>query len=148
MMPSQFITMLLSAIIVITFTACTASSQSAVQSAAPTTDSAYDQARYERGVEVYLMNACGTCHELAAAGSRGMFAPMHSHIATVAEQRLNDSQYRGQATTVEAYIRESILQPDVFIVAEYEGSPHQMHSFADLPPEDIDALVYMLLQQR
>ncbi len=109
---------------------------------------AVDAALYEQGKQVYLSQYCGVCHALAAAGTGGVFGPAHDGIGANADARIADARYKGDATTAAEYIRESIVDPSVFIAAG-AGPGHQaMPSFAHLPSADIDALVYFLSQQR
>jgi mono/diheme cytochrome c family protein len=109
--------------------------------------SAFDPVLYEQGKQVYLSQYCGVCHVLAAAGTTGVFGPAHDHVGRVAGERIAEPRYAGAATTAEAYLRESILEPGVHIVSG--GIARQaMPSFAHLPAADIDALVYFLAQQQ
>jgi mono/diheme cytochrome c family protein len=78
-----------------------------------TKDSPLDSELYQRGIKVYLDNYCGVCHELAAAQTLGRFGPSHDEAASLASLRLSDASYGGEATTAEAYLRESIVNPRV-----------------------------------
>ena len=109
---------------------------------------AFDAALYDRGVEVYLAAYCGSCHALEAAGSWGAFGPTHDGMGLTAAERLADPNYSGHATTPEEYLRESILEPQLYYVPTYVTSPHRMPAYTHLPAEDIDAMVYMLLMQQ
>lgn len=107
----------------------------------------FDQALYDRGVTVYLNAYCGVCHALDAAESRGNFGPTLNFVANTALGRIAATNYSGAATSAEAYLRESILQPDVYFVQGYAASNHKMPAFTHLPAADIDAMVYMLVNQ-
>jgi mono/diheme cytochrome c family protein len=108
---------------------------------------AFDPALYEQGKQVYLSQYCGVCHVLAAAGTAGVFGPAHDGVGRIAGERIAEPRYAGAATTAEAYLRESILEPGAYIVSG--GIARQaMPSFAHLPAADIDALVYFLMQQQ
>lgn len=107
-----------------------------------------DAALIERGREVYLENYCGICHTLTAANTRGTFGPNHDNAAGQAARHLALTSYRGEASTVEEYIRESIVNPTVFYTPGYEATSHHMPAFTHLPDEDIEALVYLLAHQR
>ncbi|GAB5492987.1 MAG: hypothetical protein Phog2KO_32020 [Phototrophicaceae bacterium] len=109
---------------------------------------AIDEAKLEQGVEVYLANYCGACHTLDIAESVGTFGPEQNDIATLAEEHLSSTGYTGEATTVEDYIRESIVNPSIYLVPEYIASSHAMPAFTNLSDEDLEALVYMLSQQQ
>lgn len=106
-----------------------------------------DEAKLLRGVDVYLANYCGACHTLDIAESVGSFGPEQNDMATAAQAHLSSTGYTGEATTVEGYIRESIVNPSIYLAPDYIASSHSMPAFASLSEEDLDALVYMLSQQ-
>ena len=101
----------------------------------------------ETGRAVYLSQYCGICHQLDYAETRGNFGPPHNAVAVNAAEHIQSPNYNGEATTVEEYLYESILQPQIYYTPGYETTNHHMPSYAHLPQEDIDAMVYMLLQQ-
>ena len=107
-----------------------------------------DEALVQRGKEVYLENWCGSCHMLEDANSRGNFGPPHDSAALKAAEHLQLSTYNGEATTVEGYLRESIVNPSVFYTPSYEATNHHMPVFSHLPEADIDALVALMVAQR
>ncbi len=76
----------------------------------------------DRGKLVYTANGCGGCHTVEGVSS-GSVGPNLSHIATVAADRLKDPNYKGQAKDVAGYIQESIVQPNVYIVAQCPSGP-------------------------
>jgi mono/diheme cytochrome c family protein len=100
------------------------------------------------GIAVYRQQYCGVCHRLDAAETRGTFGPSHNGVAVAAVSHLADPTYVGTATTIAEYLYESIVSPEVHVVAGYAATPHRMPAFAHLPAEDIDALVYLLLHQK
>ncbi|MBZ0296740.1 MAG: cytochrome c [Anaerolineae bacterium] len=106
-----------------------------------------DTTLIDRGVAVYRAQYCGVCHQLTAANTRGTFGPNHDAAGVNALEHLADPNYSGHATTVEEYLRESLLEPDLYYVPGYVTSSHRMPPFGHLPPEDIDALVYVLAHQ-
>lgn len=101
-----------------------------------------------RGIEVYRANFCGTCHTLDAADTHGIFGPAHNGVGTTAAQRIQDAEYTGSATTAEAYIRESLVDPSVYRVPGYSGGRFTMPTYSELDEADLDALIYMLLHQK
>lgn len=125
--------------------ACGTPATPTIPAATPTP--AFDQTRYNQGAEVYLASYCGSCHVLDAIESRGNFGPSHNEAALMAEQHLQDPNYDGDETTVAGYLRESILNPLVYFTPGYAGSAHRMPSYTNLSDDEIDALVYLLLQQ-
>ena len=114
----------------------------------PTEAAPVDGALIERGMQVYLENYCGICHTLTVANTRGIFGPNHDNAGVQAAQYIALDTYGGQASTVEEYIRESILTPVLFYTPGYEATNHHMPAFTHLPDEDIEALVYLLAHQR
>ncbi|MFZ4814617.1 MAG: c-type cytochrome [Phototrophicaceae bacterium] len=114
---------------------------------APTPPPTVDETLLTRGITVYRAQYCGSCHTLSVANTHGMFGPPHDSMGLIAAERLQDPNYTGQATTIEAYLRESILEPLVYDAPGYEMTQHSMPAFVTLPEADLDALVYLLAQQ-
>jgi hypothetical protein len=106
-----------------------------------------DPALLEAGLATYRAQYCGVCHTLDAAGTRGTFGPPHNGMGAVAAERLADGSYQGAATTPAEYIRESIVDPQVFIAPGYATTSHRMPSYAHLDAATLDALVAFLLAQ-
>jgi mono/diheme cytochrome c family protein len=106
-----------------------------------------DAALLAHGVEVYRAHYCGSCHALTAASTRGTFGPAHDDMGLVAARRIADPDYVGGATTVEEYLRESLLDPRAYIVEGYQITQHHMPAYTHLTPAEIDALVYLLAHQ-
>lgn len=100
-----------------------------------------------RGLELYKMQSCGTCHELKAAGTEGVFAPPHDALGMIAGARIQDPHYHGQATSGEVYIRESIVNPKAYLVPGYGLTYHHMPAYTSLNENDLNTLVQMLLEQ-
>ena len=99
-----------------------------------------------RGLEVYSQNYCGTCHTLSAAHTLGQFGPSHDGLRATIEARLKDGSYGGQAKDVTAYLRESILEPEAYLVPEFAASRYRMPAFTDLSSQDLEALIALLGQ--
>lgn len=122
----------------------------ATETAQPTipTDPAgtIDSERLELGKEVYRHQACGVCHVLASVGTLGVFGPPHDDLATIAAERIHEERYKGTATTAEEYIRESIVVPQAFFVEGYQITRFPMPVFSNLSEQQVDALVYLLMQ--
>lgn len=70
---------------------------------------------------VDLPVACKGCHAIAGTSAAGVVGPDLTHIGTVAQERLDAPDYGGSATTVEDYIRESILEPNAYLVLDKPG---------------------------
>lgn len=69
-------------------------------------------------------------------------------MGTTAERRIQDPGYSGLAGTAEEYIRESIVDPAIYIVPGYEHTRFRMPAYGNLDREDLDAVVQMLWQQK
>jgi nitric oxide reductase subunit C len=86
---------------------------------------------------------CATCHSLEPGVQ--LVGPSMDGIATRAEATLQDPAYTGNATNVDEYLREAILEPNAFVPSGFvSGTMYQ--DYADhLDPLQVDALVtYML----
>jgi hypothetical protein len=99
------------------------------------------------GLEVYRSQYCGLCHVLDSAEAGGLFGPTHNAMGATAEQRIRDPKYTGMATTAEGYIRESIIDPAVYIVLGYGHTRYQMPAYTNVSKACVNALVQMLLQE-
>ena len=97
------------------------------------------------GMRVYRQQYCGLCHRFARAGTGGTYGPSHDGYAATAASRLRTGEYAGQATTAADYTRESILNPDAWVVTGYESTRFRMPAYANLTREELEALVRLLL---
>ena len=107
-----------------------------------------EEALVARGREVYKEQSCGVCHTLTDVGTGGVFGPPHDSVGTVAARRIKDPAYKGAATTVDGYLRESIQNPTAFRVPGYEHTRFAMPAYTGLSPQDLDALVAMLKTEK
>lgn len=98
----------------------TAPSQAAPTAAAPAAQPA------DVSALAFKKGSCGACHTIpGVTNARGTIGPDLTNIAQVAEQTIASDGYTGEATTAEAYLRESILQPDAHTAVDCNGSPCQ-----------------------
>jgi cytochrome c2 len=67
-------------------------------------------------VVVDLPVTCAACHAIEGTSAAGKVCPDLTHIGTVSAERIASADYSGAATTVEEYIRESILEPNTFVL--------------------------------
>jgi cytochrome c oxidase subunit 2 len=88
------------------------------------------------GLAVFDSAGCGGCHALAAARSSGETGPALDDLAARAEQA---------GMPLEAFIRESIVEPDAKIADGFEAGV-MPKTFGDLPEEQLDALVEFLVE--
>lgn len=121
----------------------TVASSTIPESAPPTIDTTL----IDQGIAVYRRQYCGICHTLSVANTRGTFGPDHDTAGLNAAQTIENGAYAGEANNAAAYIRESILDPQMYYTLGYEVTNHHMPSFSHLPREDVDALVYLLVNQ-
>ena len=71
--------------------------------------------------EIFTRAGCPVCHTIPGiAGANGQVGPKLV-LGTTGTQRISNSAYRGQATTVRDYVVESVLDPERFIVPGYPG---------------------------
>lgn len=74
----------------------------------------------------FQKGGCGACHAIAGIPAAvGVIGPDLSKMNEVGAARIADAAYGGSAKTAADYIRESILKPDVFVVADCPSSPCQ-----------------------
>ncbi len=86
------------------------------------------------GASVFEAQGCGSCHTFAAAGSNGQVGPSLDTLAAAAKRA---------GTSLEAYVRESIVQPDAYLAAGFQGGV-MPKNYADLPKAQLDQLVAYL----
>lgn len=92
----------------------------------------------ERGKEVFASRGCGACHALAAVpGATGTVGPELNTLGTRAAQRR-------PSMSAEAYLRESIQNPNAFVVPGFRPAMPQV----PLTDDELAALVALLLEQR
>ncbi len=126
-------------ILTLALTACGGSSGSGNPGASSGGSSTSGDA--DRGKALFTEKQCITCHTLTAVpGANGTIGPNLDHIATTAATRKPN-------TSAADYIRESIKDPNAFIVPGYP-SPSPMILPVPVNDNDINNLVAFLLTQR
>lgn len=78
------------------------------------------------GASIYE-RTCVLCH--SGLGDR---APKLDRIGSLWRERVNDPRYRGQATTLEAYLRESMVNPSAYVVLGF-GKPGTVDTESPMP---------------
>lgn len=72
----------------------------------------------------FQKGACGSCHNIAGIpNAKGVLGPDLSDASNLAQAHLDSSAYTGSADSVEAYLEESILQPDLFLAESCPTGP-------------------------
>jgi nitric oxide reductase subunit C len=75
-------------------------------------------------VAVALPATCAACHAIAGTSAQGKICPDLTNIGAVAAARIGQANYTGAAQSSEDYIRESILEPSIYVVpGETYGKP-------------------------
>jgi cytochrome c oxidase subunit 2 len=90
----------------------------------------------EAGKAVFTNNGCGGCHTLTAAGTTQKTGPDLDKLPAEAERA---------GKPLEDFVRESIVDPNAYVEP---GFPKNLMpaTFADLPKEQLDALVEFLVE--
>ena len=96
-----------------------------------------------RGKELFIngqggKQSCGSCHKLADAASNGTTGPGLDELAQAAGERK-------PGTDAEAYVRESLTQPDAFTVEGFAKGVMPSYE-GRLDDKQLDALVKYLLE--
>lgn len=106
----------------------------------------------EAGREVYLAKGCAACHAIRGVGAQGAIGPNLTRIGAVAEERIASESYKTNlkdqppATTGAEYIRQSILHPNAYVVAQCPQGPcpagvMPQNYEQQLTPEELNNLV-------
>jgi nitric oxide reductase subunit C len=107
-----------------------------------------------RGARLFATLPCASCHDVAHPWPGGDICPNLGNIATEAGRILAQPDYYGRARNPAGYIRESILDPNAYIVAgpgyrQADGQSVMPKDFGQtLRPADVDDLVAFLLTRR
>ncbi len=111
---------------------------------------ALDPERVAKGAELFISQGCGGCHTIEGVdGAVGAVGPNLTQIGVVAEERAKEVGVEDAA----AYIRQSIVDPNAYIVPECPTGPcvqgMMPATFGQtLSEEEIEALVQFLLSQK
>jgi nitric oxide reductase subunit C len=107
-----------------------------------------------RGAALFTKLPCTSCHDIVGRWPGGDICPNLGNIATEAARIVRLPGYRGKARDAAGYIRESITDPNAYIVpgAQYrtaDGKSVMPPSVgATLTPAQLDDLVAFLLTKR
>jgi nitrite reductase (NO-forming) len=72
----------------------------------------------------FQKGACGSCHTIAGIPNAvGVVAPNLSDVSMAADEHFKSGSYTGKAATVEDYIHESILDPNLYIAPTCPTGP-------------------------
>ena len=107
-----------------------------------------------RGARLYETLPCASCHDISRPWPGGDICPNLGNIATEAARIIRQPDYHGHATDVAGYIRESIVDPNAYIVPgptyrQADGQSVMPKTFGQsLAPAQLDDLVAFLLTRR
>ena len=77
-------------------------------------------------IAAFQKGACGSCHTIPGVpNAKGVIAPDLSNLPMMAEEMIQSGTYTGSAKDTDAYIRESIQNPDAFIAPDCPTGPCQ-----------------------
>ncbi|MEM7342942.1 MAG: cytochrome c [Chloroflexota bacterium] len=95
-----------------------------------------------QGETLFADKGCVACHSLEPG--KVQVGPSIVGVASRSEETIKRSTYTGQATTAKGYLIESIVEPKVYIVEEFD--PLMSETIArTLTEEELDDIVeYML----
>jgi nitric oxide reductase subunit C len=88
-------------------------SSSSTAASTPPANGAGDPAN---GAKLFAQLPCNSCHDVTKPFPGGVICPNLGNIATEAARIVQSPDYHGKATDAAGYIRESILDPNVYIV--------------------------------
>jgi nitric oxide reductase subunit C len=87
--------------------------------------------------------ACSACHSVKP--NEKLVGPSLAGIATRAGQTVKDPSYKGQAKDTVGYVRESIVDPNVYVVPSYPANVMYPNFSKDLTSQEVDDLVAYLM---
>jgi cytochrome c oxidase subunit II len=90
----------------------------------------------DAGQAVFAQNGCAGCHTLEEANATGTTGPDLDELPQAAQRA---------GKPLEAFVRESIVQPDEYVAPGFPAGV-MPKTYADLPKEQLDALVQYLVR--
>jgi cytochrome c oxidase subunit 2 len=88
------------------------------------------------GAAVFERQGCGGCHEFEPAGSEGQTGPSLDDLEASAQEA---------GKPLDEFVRESIVDPSAYVHPGYADLMPK--TFAELPDEELDALVQYLTRE-
>src|SRR5262245_21777443 len=107
-----------------------------------------------RGAELYAALPCASCHDIERPAPGGAVCPNLGNIATEATRIVRSGDYHGRAKDAAGYVRESIVDPNAYLVPgpsyrQADGTSVMPRDFGTkLTPAQLDDLVAFLLTRR
>lgn len=128
-----------------------ASGGAATPPASVTTSSASTRGDAANGAKLFAQLPCSSCHDVTKPFPGGVVGPNLGNIATEAERIVKSPDYLGKAQDAAGYVRESIVDPNAYIVPgdvfhTEDGQSVMPKDFGtSLTPPQIDDLIAYLL---
>ena len=88
---------------------------------------------------------CSTCHSLDGSPLVG---PSQQGVVGRAEAAIKSPDYKGSAKTVEEYLKESIVSPDVFVEQGFTAGVMYQNFGKELSDQEVADLVAFLATQK
>jgi nitric oxide reductase subunit C len=107
-----------------------------------------------RGASLFARLPCTSCHDITRPSPGGDICPNLGNITTKAARIVGSPEYHGKAKDAAGYVRESIVDPNAYIVpgANYRTADQQSvmpKTFgATLSSAELDDVVAFLLTRR
>jgi nitric oxide reductase subunit C len=107
-----------------------------------------------RGRDVFAKLPCGSCHDITKPWPGGDICPNLGNIASEAARIIKLPAYRGKARDAAGYVRESITDPNAYIVPGQNYRTPQGESVmpkglgSGLTGQELDDLVAFLMSKR
>jgi cytochrome c2 len=95
------------------------------------------------GAKLFEANGCQACHSFK--DGEKIIGPSLYHAGSVGANRIKGADYRGKAKTAEDYIRESILDPNLYVVPGFPSGVMVQDFAKKVSSQDIDDLVAFVL---
>ncbi len=108
----------------------------------------------ENGAKVFASHTCSSCHDITKPYPGGDICPNLGNIGTEAARIVKSPDYHGKATDAAGYIRESIVDPNAYLVPgdRYhtpDGQSVMPKDFGQvLSPSELDDLVAFLVLKK
>jgi cytochrome c2 len=101
------------------------------------------QGNAANGEKLFASQGCAACHSLKEGEK--IIGPSLFHVGQTALGRIKDTTYKGKATTAEEYIRESIVEPNTYVVPGFPAGVMVQDFGQKLSAQDIDDLIAFLM---
>lgn len=93
---------------------------------------------------LFIQKGCIACHTVTEGDTPEETGPSIVGVVDRTKTTLQSPDYTGDAKTVEDYFRESILQPEIYLVSDYEPLMPQTYQASLTEQEIVDLIEYLL----